>query len=82
MREKRCILSLVRVCAGEQCCTPEMHSSSLGTCSGWGPISSVLLLLGGPVSCEYPLPAPGFVRVERLKYPKFRHAELCAAVLV
>lgn len=75
-------LSLVCVCGGEQCCTPGMHSSSPGTCGGQGPISSVLLSLSGPVSCEYPLPAPGFVRAERLKYPKSRPAELCAADLV
>lgn len=35
---------------------PEMHSRSPGVCSGQGPISSVLLLLRGPVSCEYSLP--------------------------
>lgn len=61
---------------------PEMPSSSPGICSGQGPISSVLLLLSGPVSCEYSLPDLGFVRVGQLKYPKFRHSKLCAADLV
>lgn len=60
----------------------EMHSTSPGICSGQGPISSGLLLVSGPVSCEYSLPDLGFVRVGRLKYPKSRHAKLRAADLV
>lgn len=58
---------------------PGMHSGSPGICSGQGPVSSGLLLLSGSVSCKYSLRDLGFVRVERLKYPKFRHAKLCAA---
>lgn len=61
---------------------PEMHSSSPGIGSGQGPISSVLLFLSGPVSCEYSLPGLGFVPVGQLKYPKSRHTKLCAADLV